>query len=73
MKIKKQIEKLHSLDAQKLRENLQKAEHQLFSARLDLRVGKMTDFSSIEKARKNVARIKTIINQKLRGAQALSL
>jgi ribosomal protein L29 len=65
MKLTEEIKKLKSLDAAKLEKELFDAEKKYAEASLKVKAGKLKDYSSVAKLRKQVARIKTFINEAL--------
>lgn len=65
MKIKEDIKKLKNMDASKLQAELLDAEKKFATTSLKVKAGKEQNYSLISKYRKEVARIKTLINEKI--------
>jgi large subunit ribosomal protein L29 len=56
-------QELKKLDPKKLQEELLKAKRELFKIKFEVRNGQSKSHHLIEKSRKYIARIKTLINQ----------
>jgi len=64
MKSKEEISKYRGMKLSELEAELQKLEAQASKSSLAIYAGKETDFSSVGKIKKNIARVKTILSQK---------
>ncbi len=64
MKRTEDIKKYSEMDLAGLESELNSLEKSLISDRLKARAGKLDNISSIAKQKKNIARIKTVINMK---------
>jgi ribosomal protein L29 len=65
MKITEEIKNLRSLDIEKLEKELYETEKKLLEENLKVKAGKLDNYSLISKSKKKVARISTIINEKM--------
>lgn len=59
----KTMEELKKMDMQKLKEELALMEKELFKAKFNIKTGQAKNSHSIRNHKKQIARIKTIINQ----------
>jgi ribosomal protein L29 len=65
MKNIEELKSLRSLDMPKLEKELNDSKRKLLEENLKVKVGKLDNYSLISKSRKRVARISTIINEKM--------
>ena len=63
----KQKEALNSKDINELFSDLQNLKKELFSSRYNISTNELKDVSLLKKCKKNIARVKTLISQKMRG------
>jgi large subunit ribosomal protein L29 len=63
----KQKETLNSKDINELFADLQNLKKELFSSRYNISTNELKDVSLLKKCKKNIARVKTLISQKMRG------
>lgn len=61
------VEETRKLSAEELTKQLEEAHRELFNLRFQLATNQLTDYSGIRKARRNIARIKTIIRERELG------
>lgn len=64
MKNQEQIKSYREQNAEKLGAELLDLQKKLANASLKVSAGKLDDYSSISKIKKNIARVKSIINEK---------
>ena len=69
MKSDKYINELMAKSADELNDELVKAKRELFNLRFANATSQLQNTSSIQKVRKNIARIQTILNQKAKADQ----
>lgn len=65
MKYSEDLKNLKSMTVEKLNTELEEAEKRLLSDSLKVQAGKLDNYSLVSKNRKRVARISTIINEKM--------
>jgi len=65
MKTTEELKNLRTLDLDKLEKELNDAKKKLLEENLRVKAGKLDNNSLISKSRKKVARISTIINEKI--------
>ena len=65
MKTIEEMKDLRSMDVKKLETELKDNQKKLMQNSLKVAAGKLENFSLIKKSRKNIARIKTLINEKM--------
>jgi len=58
------VEEIRKLGAEELTKQLEEAHRELFNLRFQLATNQLTDYSQIRKAKRNIARMKTIIREK---------
>ena len=63
----KQKEALNSKNIDELFADLQNLKKELFSSRYNISTNELKDVSLLKKCKKNIARVKTLISQKMRG------
>jgi large subunit ribosomal protein L29 len=63
------LDEIRNLNQKELATKVEELEEELFRLRLKLTTGELEDTSRIDKIRKNIAVIKTIVNEKLKGVQ----
>jgi ribosomal protein L29 len=64
MKKTEEMKKFREMSLEHLGKELETLERELMNSNLKVAAGKLGNFSTIEKQKKNIARIKTIINEK---------
>ena len=64
MKIKEELKKLKSMELPKLEVELKETQRKFIDYSLKTQAGKMENYSLINKTRKMIARIKSIISEK---------
>jgi ribosomal protein L29 len=69
MKIKEQVKKFRDMKEPDLAAELKNVKKELALASLKVKVGKLDDISKIKKMKKNIARINSILSEKIYGAQ----
>lgn len=65
------ISQLSKMSSNELETRLDKLTLELSEVRFDIKVGQETDFSTVSKKRKEIARIKTILNEAKHGIRKL--
>ena len=67
MKTKKYLEELNAKDVQALNEDLVSAKKELFNLRFQNATNQLDNTARIREVRRSIARIQTVITQKLRS------
>ena len=67
MKVKEQMKKYRGMKDSELTSELKDMEKELALANLKVKVGKLEDISSVNKMKKNIARVKTIASERMYG------
>ncbi len=65
MKVKQQLEQIKKFGDDELKEHLKKLLKERFELRMQYKGGQLNDISKIAKSRKEIARVKTLLNQNL--------
>jgi large subunit ribosomal protein L29 len=63
------LDEIRNLNEKELATKVEELEEELFRLRLKLTTGELEDTSRIGKVRKNIAVIKTIVKERLKGVQ----
>jgi len=64
MKKIEELKKMREMNLEHLEKELVQSEKEFTGTKLRVTAGKMANYSQIDKIRKNIARLKTIINEK---------